>query len=338
MSEKTEYLSKRALLIIGITSLAILVVGLIFYYSGLNEAFYSSSSTVQAIFKAITYLGEPIVFIIIVAILYLAYNKKYAKNLAVILLFSQYLNQLCKSIFQDPRPVATNVGDEYGFAEPSYGFPSGHTQNSTAFWGYSAKDFKDKYKYNNLPIIPIIFSVIIFLIAISRIIIGVHDLQDIIGGSLIGIGFLLLFIYTEPFLSEQFNKLNFIAKIILTAAVAIILFVIGTILFPNAGLGLVVPPVLYADDGAYAQVGGALLGFGIGYLLEQKYVKYDPSQLTNKKKIINIVIGMVVLLVVFVPFEYILTIDSVYYRFARYAFATFILGYVVPLICTKINK
>ena len=72
--------------------------------------------------------------------------------------------------------------------------------------------------------------------------------------------------------------------------------------------------------------------------MEQKYVKYDPSQLSNKKKIINIVIGMVVLLVVYVPFEYILTIDSVYYRFARYAFATFILGYIVPLICTKINK
>jgi len=337
MSEKTEFLSKRALLVIGITFLAILIVGLILLATGLNLAFYAESSTVRAIFKAITYLGEPVVFIIVIAILYMAYNKKFAKNLAVVLLFSHYLNQLCKSIFQDPRP-STNVGDEYGFDDPSYGFPSGHTQNSTVLWGYSAKEFKDKYKYNNVPIIPIILSVIIFLVAISRIIIGVHDLQDIIGGSLIGIGVLLLLIYTEPFFSEQFSKLNFIAKIVLTAAVAIILFIIGTILFPNAGVGLVVPPVLYVDDGAYAQVGGALLGFGIGYLLEQKYVKYDPSQLTNKKKVINIVITIVVLLVVFVPFEYVLTINSVYYRFARYAFATFILGYVVPLICTKINK
>ncbi|MFX1420383.1 MAG: phosphatase PAP2 family protein, partial [Promethearchaeota archaeon] len=250
----------------------------------------------------------------------------------------QYLNQLCKSIFRDPRPVATNIGDNYGFDDPSYGFPSGHTQNSTVVWGCLSKEFKDKYKYNNVPIIPIILSVIIFLVAISRIIIGVHDLQDIIGGFLIGIGVLLLLIYTEPFFSKQFNKLSFIVKIILTATVAILLFVIGTIAYPNAGLGLVIPPVLYADDGAYAQVGGALLGFGIGYLLEQEYVKYNPSQLTNKQKILNIIITLVVLLVVFVPFEYLLTIDSVYYRFARYAFATFILGYVVPLVCTKINK
>ena len=80
MSEKKEYLSKRALLIIGITSLVILIVGVILYYANLNEAFYSDSSTAQAIFKAITYLGEPIVFIIIVAILFIGYNKKYAKH------------------------------------------------------------------------------------------------------------------------------------------------------------------------------------------------------------------------------------------------------------------
>jgi hypothetical protein len=261
-----------------------------------------------------------------------------SKNLAVSLLFSQYLNQVFKSVIQDPRPTATNIGDEYGFAEPSYGFPSGHTQNSNVFWGYIGNEFKDKYKYKLVPIIPIILSVIIFLVAISRIIIGVHDLQDIIGGLLIGIGILLLFIYLEPFFSKQFNKLNFIAKIILTGAISIILFIIGTLVFPTAGLGLVTPPVLYRDDGAFAQVGGALLGFGIGYLLEQEYVGYDPSQLANKKKIINILISMVILLVVFVPFEYFIEFDSVYYRFARYAFATFILGYVAPLICTKINK
>ncbi|MFX0023379.1 MAG: phosphatase PAP2 family protein [Candidatus Hermodarchaeota archaeon] len=339
MSEKREYLSKRALMIIGITALVVLVIGLILYYTGLNEAFYSSSSTIQAIFKAITFLGESIVFIIIIAMLYLGYNKSYAKNLAVVLLISQYLNQLLKSIGQDPRP-ATNVdaAEEYGFVEPSYGFPSGHTQNSTAFWSFSANEFKDKFKKNNLPLVPIIISVIIFLVAISRMIIGVHDLQDVVGGFLIGLGVLFLIIYAEPFFSEQFNKLNFIVKIILIAAIAIILFLVGIILFPNAGLGLVLPPVLYADDGGFAQVGGAILGFGIGYLLEQEYVKYDPSQLTTKQKILNIIIMIVILLVVFVPFEYVITINSVYYRFARYALATFVLGYVVPLICKKINK
>lgn len=61
MAEKNEFLSKKALMIIGITWLAILIVGLISLIPEVNEAFYSDNSTIRAIFNAITYLGEPIV-------------------------------------------------------------------------------------------------------------------------------------------------------------------------------------------------------------------------------------------------------------------------------------
>ena len=134
------------------------------------------------------------------------------------------------------------------------------------------------------------------------------------------------------------NRLNFITKIIVTIVVSVGLFLIGTLLFPEAGLGLVDPHPLYKDKGAFAVVGGVLLGFGVGYLLEQEYIKYDPSQVSTKNKVINVIIGIIILLVVFVPFEYLIEINSVYFRFFRYALPTFILAYAVPLICTKINK
>jgi len=338
MSEKKEFISKKGLMVTGIVSLAILLIGIILYYTNLNEAFYSSQYSVQSIFKAITYLGEPVVFIIIISILFLIYNKTYAKSLAYSLLFSYYLNGVFKELFQDPRPSTNIPGSDHGFVEPDYGFPSGHAQTAVSFWGHVGYEFKDKYEYKNIQIVPVIMSILIFLIAISRIIIGVHDLQDIIGGLLLGIGFLLLFMYIEPYLTEQFNKLNFLAKIIATALIGIFLFLLGTLLFPSAGLGLVGPPSLFfKDDGVFAQVGGSVLGFGIGYLLEQEYVKYDPTYLTTKKKLINLALGIIILLVVFVPFEYLIKIDSVVYRFFRYALPTFILAYVVPLICTKID-
>jgi len=340
MSEKTKHLSKKALLIMGITWLAILIVGLILYFTGFNEAFYSSSSTVRAIFKAITYLGEPIVFLVIAVILYLAYNKKFAKNLLLSLLFSHYCNEIIKTIFHDDRP-SYNIDptEEYGVIEPSYGFPSGHSQNGVVFWGYLGNEFKNKYKFKQISIIPIVISALIFLIAISRIIIGVHDLQDIIGGLLIGIGVLLTFIYLEPILTKQFNKASFISKIIIVIIISIGLFLVGTLLVPDAGTQLALTPVpSYPDAGAFALVGGVVLGFGLGYILEHQYVKYDPSQLTNKKKVINIIIGLVIALVLFLLLEYLLKIDSVFYRFARYAILAFIIAYVVPLICTKINK
>ncbi len=325
-------------MLIGIVSLVMLIIGIILYYINLNEAFYVSRYSVQAIFKVITYLGEPVVFIFIIAILFLIYNKKYAKRLAYSLLFSYYLNGLFKEFFKDPRPSTNlNPAEDYGYVEPSYGFPSGHSQTAVSFWGYVSYEFKDRYVYRKIQIVPVIMSILIFLIAISRIIIGVHDLQDIMGGLLLGVGFLLLFIYIEPYSTEQFNKLNFLTKVIITAFIGIFLFLIGTLLFPSAGLGLVPASPLYRDAGVFAQIGGSILGFGVGYLLEQEYVKYDPTYLTTKKKLINIALGIIILLVTFLPFEYLLKIDSVIYRFFRYALPTFILAFIVPLICTKID-
>ena len=154
-------------MVTGIASLVILLIGIIFYYTNLNEAFYSSQFSVQAIFKAITYLGEPVVFIIIIAILLLIYNKTYAKSLAYSLLFSYYLNGVFKEVFQDPRPTATNKpGPDHGFIEPDYGFPSGHAQTAVSFWGHVGYEFKDKYEYKNIQIVPVIMSILIFLIAI----------------------------------------------------------------------------------------------------------------------------------------------------------------------------
>lgn len=340
MSEKTEYLSKRALLIIGVTALAILVVGLILYFTGFNLAFYSSSSTIRSIFTALSYLGDPLVFIIIIVILFLAYNKKFAKNLLLSLIFSYYLNEAFKSIFQDPRPTTNlDATEEYGVKESSYGFPSGHSQNSVAFWGYLGNHFKNKFKKNQIPIVPILLSIIIFIVAISRIVLGVHDLQDIIGGLLIGIGLLLVFIYLEPIFEKQFNKINFVGKIILILIISIGLFLIGFFLYPETCVGVAVTPVPpYPDTGAYGLVGGVLLGFGLGYTLESEYVRYNPSDLTNKKKIINVVIGIVIAILIFLPLEYLLKIDSVFYRLARYAILAFVVSFIVPLICKKINK
>jgi membrane-associated phospholipid phosphatase len=341
MSEKEKYLSRNGLLIIGAIALIILIVGIILYALGFNEEFYSESSSVRNIFEVITYLGDPIVFIVITAILYLSYNKKFAKNLALSLLITSYFNAIIKETFQDGRPPGnTDLSEDLGVVESSYGFPSGHSQRAVSFWGYASYEFKNRMNINQIPIVPIILSILIFLVAISRIIIGVHDLQDIIGGLLLGICILLAFIYLEPIISPQFSKLNFSLKLVVIVAVSLALFLIGIILWPRDSVGLAtqnIPPD-YSDNGAFGQVCGVLLGFGVGYILEQEYIKYDPSSQNNKNKIINTVIGLIIVFIVFLPLEYILEIDSVFYRFARYAIVGFLLAFIVPLICKKINK
>ncbi|MHA1641538.1 MAG: hypothetical protein ACTSVX_02270, partial [Promethearchaeota archaeon] len=71
MTERDVSLEKKGLLTYVIIFIVILIVGLTLLALGYNEAFYSSSSTMQTIFKMITNLGEPIVFIVLVAIFYI---------------------------------------------------------------------------------------------------------------------------------------------------------------------------------------------------------------------------------------------------------------------------
>ena len=162
-------------------------------------------------------------------------------------------------------------------------------------------------------------------------------MNDIVGGTLIGIILLLAFIYLEPIITEKVNPLSLSLKIILSIVVSIVLLLIGILIAPTAGLEMVPGADPYSDAGNYALIAGAILGLSVGYLLEEKYVKYDPSALDQKQKIINLVIGMVILLVLFFLLEFIFKINVIT-RFIRYALISFILTFVVPLIFTKINK
>jgi hypothetical protein len=260
----------------------------------------------------------------------------------VSLLITLYFNEILKNIFKDPRP-STNIDPENitpenpaGLIETSYGFPSGHTQTAVGSWGYVAYHFKDKPKPF---VIPIIMSIIVFLVGISRMIIGVHDLQDVVGGFTFGFGALLLFIYLEPMVSEQFNKLSLIAKMVVCVVFSLGLFLVGILLFPTSGTDLLPNPTTFSDTGNFAIVGGVILGFGIGYILEQEKIKYEPSKLTTKQKIIALIIGLVLIFVVYFALEAPKGLfDSVIYRYLRYALVSFILIYFLPYIYKKIWK
>ncbi|MBY9004200.1 MAG: phosphatase PAP2 family protein [Candidatus Lokiarchaeota archaeon] len=342
MSENKVGISKKGLIINLAIFAVILLVGLILLMTGFNEAFFSTSSTMRSIFKYITYLGEPIVFIVIIAILFIVYDKKYAKNLLLVLLLVSYVNEFLKNLFKDPRPGSNVDADEItvdnpgGLVETSYGFPSGHTSSAVGTWGYIAYEFKDKPKPL---VVPIIMAVIMFLVSISRMIIGVHDLQDVVGGYFFGFVLLLLFIYLEPPITEKFNALSMNVKIILIVVISIALFLLGALLFPYSGTVLLPDPPALTDTGNFAMVGGAILGFGIGYLLENEKIQYEPSKLSGKQKVIALIIGLAIVFIVYFALEALKGVfDSAFYRFIRYALVAFITVYFLPLIYTKMWK
>ena len=97
---------------------------------------------------------------------------------------------MLKNILQRPRPTEYRIIEETG-----YSFPSGHSMVSMAFYGYLIyliyKYVKNKYvKWISITLL----GILICLIGISRIYLGVHYTSDVLGGFLISISYLIIYI------------------------------------------------------------------------------------------------------------------------------------------------
>jgi membrane-associated phospholipid phosphatase len=141
--------------------------------------------------KFITNFGGAIFIIILTVVLFvLIKNKKIGISIISNLVIITAINQILKRIVQRPRPTEYRIIEETG-----YSFPSGHSMVSMAFYGYLIyliyKYVKNKYlKWISI----ILLSILICSIGISRIYLGVHYTSDVLGGFLISISYLVIYI------------------------------------------------------------------------------------------------------------------------------------------------
>lgn len=151
--------------------------------------------------KFITNFGGAI-FLILTAIVLtiLIKNKKIGLAILLNLTIITILNQLLKRILQRPRPTEYRIIEETG-----YSFPSGHSMVSMAFYGYLIyliyKYVKNKYiKWISIALL----SILIGTIGISRIYLGVHYTSDVLGGFLISVSYLIIYVSAvNKFLIEK---------------------------------------------------------------------------------------------------------------------------------------
>ena len=141
--------------------------------------------------KFITNFGGAI-FIILLTVILIAVikNKKIGLSILTNLAIITILNQLLKRILQRPRPTEYRIIEESG-----YSFPSGHSMISMAFYGYLIYLIYKYVENKNVKWILIsLLSILICLIGISRIYLGVHYTSDVLGGFLISISYLVIYI------------------------------------------------------------------------------------------------------------------------------------------------
>ena len=141
--------------------------------------------------KFITNFGGAIFLIALtIVLLVLIKNKKIGISIFSNLVIVTILNQLLKAILQRPRPTEYRIVEETG-----YSFPSGHSMVSMAFYGYLIyliyKYVKNKYiKWISI----VLLSILVCSIGLSRIYLGVHYTSDVLGGFLISMSYLVIYI------------------------------------------------------------------------------------------------------------------------------------------------
>lgn len=160
------------------------------------------SKNMTSIMMFISYLGSAVTLITLtIAFIILLKNRRNSAYIALNLVLVFLLNRILKLIIARPRPSVLRL-----VVEDGYSFPSGHSMVSMGFYGFliyliwvNIKNKKIKY-----PLV-IFLSLLILFIGTSRIYLGVHYFTDVIGGFIIAILYLVIFI---KFIYKRNNEMK----------------------------------------------------------------------------------------------------------------------------------
>jgi len=209
-------------------------------------------------------LGEEMVYILIFSIAYWCFNKREAIKMILIFLLSAMVNNFLKGVIMRDRPVG--VEGVFSLREETAtgsSMPSGHTQLATTFYYYLILKFRKKW-------VTIVGSVLIVLVALSRIYLGVHWPSDVLVGIVVGIVTVHLGIVL--FKGYSFKSL------------LITLLVSNLLLIPVITDDLVV---------SVALITGAI----VGVIVEEKYVQFS-TKTTHIRQLVKVLIGLVVVILI----------------------------------------
>lgn len=165
-----------------------------FYSDGIIYDFvykYVISDGMTPFIKFITWFGSVFGIIVVGLIsIFIIKNKKTNISFSICLILGVIINNIIKLIFARARPDINPL-----MIENTYSFPSGHSMMSMILYGYLIyliyNYFKSK-KYKWLLIC--VLSILILCIGFSRIYLGVHYVSDVVGGFVLGIAYLILYI------------------------------------------------------------------------------------------------------------------------------------------------
>jgi glycerophosphoryl diester phosphodiesterase len=226
------------------------------------------SDVLTPVFKGFSALGYGGFLLLFVPTGYWIFSKNIFARMGLWLLLSALLNAYLKDLFQDPRPdpvfqLDTHVGQ-------SYGFPSGHAQIAIVVWFWLAWEARKTWIW-------IVSSILVAGICFSRLYLGVHDVEDVLGGIGIGIISLIVFIFLTSKRFDWWHNLNFFWQILAIVIIEAFFFLTWPGSLPTVMIGY----------------GIFLIGFWMGVGIERKVLFFQKHS-DWRRVIASATIGLIV--------------------------------------------
>jgi len=246
-----------------------------------------SNPVLDEIFILITIMGEETFLILFIALIFWCINKKAGYKLGFTILSGNILNNILKITFHTKRPIGTKGIRSIRLSTATgFSFPSGHTQGTAELWTVTARGLKNSLIY-------ILAMILLLLVAISRLYLGVHWPIDVFFGAVLGIAWAIACCVLFDLSVKKNNKLLLLIIII-----------------PSA-----LSSFFYNGTNNVKAV-AALIGFFIGYNIEDKYINFNVKT-TLPKQFIKYALGVGILLFIKQLLKILLP-SNVIFDFIRY--------------------
>lgn len=275
------------------------------------------------LFSLFTFLGSEAAVLVLAMVLLWCGDKKFGRLVLYTVFFSLGSNILLKNIFRVPRPWVRDPSfTAVESALPGatgYSFPSGHTANAVTSYGCVAVFGRGRA-------VRIICGSAVFLIALSRLYLGVHTFWDVLVSLVLGVVILFAveYVYRRSLESRKFRNLLDGACVVF--AVVMLAYVLLT-----QGNG---DSELDAEGvkNAYSAF-GAVLAFVFAMRFDDAYIKY-PTEAALWAQALKLVLGAVLVFGVKEILKEPLNMVFAYHPFAhavRYFFMVAVGGVIWPM-------
>jgi hypothetical protein len=282
-----------------------------------------------------TLLGQSEFYFAFLPLIFWCLSREVGANLTVLLLTSSYLNGLFKGTFQGPRPYWLDASLEKATSD-SFGFPSGHAQAVATVWGYVALRLRRWWGWA-------IALFMIVMVSLSRVYLGEHFPTDVLAGALVGAVLIAGYVAFQSRLGAWFAKYGLGAQVgwVILAMLIALLGLAAIVGSRQVGyaLSFYISGLAAAKESMITAC-GALLGAGVGLVLEQRYVRFSASG-SFWQRLARGAIGMAGVWVLWYQSELFLPAEplalGLVMGFLRYAVTTFWVTFVWPWLFVRLK-